>query len=140
VAASSGALVAIVESSAEVAEILRLVLQEEGFRVVVESHENLARPGFLRRFLDERNPWVFLWDIPPPLREQWALLERVRRASPHQSFVVTSTNRGVVERLAMPGKLEILAKPFDLDEMLRALHRAIEGRGDQRPRRFRAIA
>jgi len=140
VGASNGALVVIVEDSAEVADILRLILQEEGFRVAVERHEDLARPGYLRRFLDERNPWVFLWDIPPPLREQWTLLERVRRAAPHKSFVVTSTNRGVLEQFAAPGKFEILAKPFDIDEMLRALHRAAEGRSHERPPRFRAIA
>jgi DNA-binding NtrC family response regulator len=140
VGASNGASIAIVEDSVEVADILRLILQEEGFRVLVERHEDLARPGYLRRFIDERNPWVFLWDIPPPLREHWGLLERVRRAAPHQSFVVTSTNRGVLEQFATPGRFEILSKPFDLDEMLRALHRAVDARPSQQPRRFRAIA
>jgi DNA-binding NtrC family response regulator len=141
VSPSSGPLVVVVESCAEIATILCTVLHEEGVRAVVERHEDLAQAGHLRRLIETRQPRLFLWDVPPPLDEHWKLLHRVRRAAPRVGFVVTSTNGRRLERLGLPPDVELVDKPFDLDDVLRAIRRGLESHPAARPlSELRALA
>ncbi len=131
--AASGPLVAVVEGCADIATILCAVLSEEGVQTVVERHDDLAQAGYLRRFVEARDPRLFLWDVPPPLEEHWKLLHRVRRAAPGVGFVVTSTNARRIERLGLPPDVVLIDKPFDLDDVLRAIRRGVERSAARRP-------
>jgi DNA-binding NtrC family response regulator len=117
-------LVVIVESSDDVAEILRSLLAGAGFSTVVTTHAALARPHHLDGLLTAHEPGVFLWDVPPPLDDHVRLLQRVQQVAPRWGVVAMSTNRLAVEKRLLWKPPELLEKPFSLGEAVRALHRA----------------
>ena len=71
---SSGPVVAVVNTSDEVIEMLTLVLEEEGFSVVGERTRTVnfkREEQDLRAFLADHQPRVVVWDIAPPYEENW---------------------------------------------------------------------
>ena len=114
--------VAVFNSSDEVLEILEEALELHGY-LTVTAHIDDIRKGRrdLLQLLRDHDPQVVLWDIAPPYVENWRFLELIRRVDEMQGrrIIVTTTNRAAVEaKLGVRDAIEILDRPFGIEELL----------------------
>ena len=123
------AVVAVINSNADTVEMLRLALQRAGFESVTAHIEEIKRglldfPGFLA----EHAPRVVIYDIPPPYDQNWQFLKLLRttEAMRERAIVLTTTHKGHLEKLVGPtDAIEIVGKPYDLDQVIRAVQHAL---------------
>ncbi len=126
--ADTAVIIAIINTSEEVVEFLREVLEEEGY--VHISEELLTfRHGErdIAHFLAMHNPAVVIWDIGFPYEQNWQFFcsLRDRGVFGECGLVLTTTNRGALAEVAgTEAILEIIGKPYDLDTILSAVRRA----------------
>jgi CheY-like chemotaxis protein len=127
------AVIAVLNSNDDIVELLRMVLEREGY-VVVSAHLDAIRRGeqSLADFVEEHDPRLIIYDLTPPYDRSWRFLDHLR-AAPHirgRTFVVTSTNAGRAKEIIGDAEdvHEIVGKPYDIDELVRVVHRAIGGR------------
>ncbi len=116
--------IAVIDDDEAIRDLLAEVLAGEGYEPLVFADGAAARPA-----LGDRPPAALIMDLrlPPPL-DGWALLAHLRadpalRALP--VLVCTGDERAVREQatvLDRPG-CAVLAKPFDLDDLLAMLVR-----------------
>jgi DNA-binding response OmpR family regulator len=126
---SSPVVVAVINSTPDIVDMLRIAIEKAGF-VVVTGLTFEIREGHvdLEHFIEQHQPTVIVYDIAPPYDANWQLFQHVA-AMPvmkGRQFVLTSTNRAHVERIATPRQEihEIVGKPFDLGEIVTAVKEA----------------
>jgi CheY-like chemotaxis protein len=120
-------VVAIINSNEDVVEAIRLILGDAGF-VTVGAHLVDFKKGRLDlvTFLQEHNPRVIVLDIAPPYVENWNFFQLMKdtQAANGRQFVLTTTNKKILDELV--GKthtIELVGKPFDLDEIVKAVQK-----------------
>ena len=122
-------LVAIVEQHAGVAELIEVVLAAEGFRTVPATLEDITGgPERLTAFLERHGPQVVLFDIALPYDGSWQTFRQVREAVAARGchFVLLTTDpHWNAKGARTPGPPEVILKPFDVDELVRAVRRAL---------------
>jgi CheY-like chemotaxis protein len=123
-------LIAVFNSSDDIVELLRLVLEQNGF-VVVTGHIDELRRGTrdLRAFAEQYKPAAVLYDLIPPYDRHFAFVNYLRTVSPLRGipFILTSTNAAMARQLGAHSEpvTEILGRPFELDDILEAVRRAV---------------
>jgi CheY-like chemotaxis protein len=120
-------VVAVFNTSEDTTDILRLVLEGAGF-VVVTAFTNLLRDGKvdLESFMRQHQPRVIVYDIAIPYEHNWRLYEHMRAAPACSgvAFVLTTTNIKHLRELAGNVEvLEIVGKPYDLNQIVDAVKR-----------------
>jgi len=126
--------VAVINSTPDIVDLLRLAIEQAGF-IVVSALTFELREGHidLGRFVEQHQPRVIVYDIAPPYEANWKLFEHIA-AMPvmeGRQFVVTSTNRKQVEQIAGARRhqiYEVIGKPLDLSEIVRAVKEATRAR------------
>ena len=125
-------VIAVVNSNDDTAEMLRECLCGRGFRRVVKGRVvNLAGGGaddFLA-FVTEHRPSVFVYDIPIPYEQHWAFLHRMAASDAMKGcrIVLTTTNKQALESMVGPsGAMEVLGKPYDLDQIVSAVEKLLD--------------
>lgn len=125
-------VVAVLNTSDDTVELLRVYLENEGY-VVVSAHVSKLKRGerSLEEHIAEHDPSVVIFDLAPPYDKSWTFLEHVR-AHPtmkHRQFVLTSTNvrhvRDLIKDSAGEPVHEIIGKPYDLKEIVAAVKKAV---------------
>jgi CheY-like chemotaxis protein len=122
--------VAVINSSDDTVEMLRTLLEGEGWETV-EGHVDDIKRGrtdFLK-YLEAHDPTVLIWDVSPPYDQNWAFLRLVRssRAMEERIVVVTTTNKAALERFVGPtDAVEIFTKPYDVDILISTIDRALK--------------
>lgn len=122
--------VAVINSSEDTVEMLRALLQAEGWETVTSHVDDLKRGRVdLLKFLELHDPGVIIYDVPPPYDQNWAFLRLVRssRAMEGRVVVVTTTNKAALERFVGPtDALEIFTKPYDVDILIETISRTLK--------------
>lgn len=121
--------VAVINSSQDTVEMLRALLERQGWETV-EGHVDDIKRGRLDfiEYLETHDPGVLIWDVPPPYDQNWAFLRLVRssRAMDNRVVIVTTTNKAALERFVGPtDALEIFSKPYDVDILIDTLTRTL---------------
>lgn len=116
-------VVAIFNTSPDTVDMLRILLETEGY-VVVSAFTYELRDGKvdLEAFCRQHRPQIVVYDVALPYQPNWRLFLHVRSVEILRSarFVVTTTNERHVRELAGPDVelFEIVGKPYDLDRLL----------------------
>jgi CheY-like chemotaxis protein len=121
-------LVAVINTSEDVATLLQTIVEDEGYQTVVAYVPDLRRdnPDPLE-FLQQHDPAVVVWDIAVPYELNWSFFQTVERRGgfTNRGVVLTTTNVEALEELVGPtGAHELIGKPFDLDQIVAAVRRA----------------
>ena len=121
-------VVAIVDTSEDIVALLRELLAADGFRPVARFVPDF-REGRedLDAFLQEHDPAVIIWDIALPYDRNWAYFQEASAsaAARGRRFVLTTTNKRALEELVGPTPAhELVGKPYDIEVLLAAVHRA----------------
>jgi DNA-binding response OmpR family regulator len=80
--------------------------------------------------MDHRKPDVVIFDISPPYKENWDFFKTLRdsKAMEGRGLVLTTTNKNRLDETV--GKdseaLEIVGKPYDLDQIKEAIYAALK--------------
>jgi CheY-like chemotaxis protein len=125
--------VAILNTSDDVVDLLRTLIEQAGF-VVVAGHIDEIKKGQLDllTFVEQHDPKVIVFDVAPPYDRSWNFLEHLRHRPPLQGrqFVLTTTNIARVREVVGTAEniYEIVGKPFDLDAIVRAVKEASRAR------------
>jgi CheY-like chemotaxis protein len=115
--------VAIFNTSPDTIEMLRIVLQAEGY-VVVGAYTFELRDGRVdvERLVRQHEPDVILYDVAPPYDKNWREFEHLRTMPALQNarFMITTTNIRHVRSIVGEGTelFEIVGKPYDLGQIV----------------------
>jgi CheY-like chemotaxis protein len=126
-------VVAIINTTPDVVDLLRITLERAGMVVVsVMTHEIRDGVVNLEAFVTQHQPKVIVYDIAAPYEPNWNLFRHVRQLPymAHRFFVLTSTNSRHVEQLVGPDYqvYEVVGKPIDLDQIVQAVREALKAR------------
>jgi len=126
-------VVAILNTSEDTIDMLRLILEKAGC-IVVAAFTNHLRDGRIdfEHFVRQHQPTVVVYDVAPPYEQNWRLFQhfRTRPVCRDVPFVLTTTNAAHVKALAGAEHPlhEIVGKPYDLKELVRRVKRAARHR------------
>lgn len=121
--------VGVFNTSPDTVELLRIVLEAEGF-IVVGAYTYELRDGKVdaESLVRQHRLSAIVYDIAPPYDKNWRLLEHMRTipALKDIPFVLTTTNPPRVRAAAGTDVelLEIVGKPYDLQKIVEAVKKA----------------
>ena len=113
----AGKVVLVVDDEQGMLDVIRFVLEGEGFDVVT------ARNGVeaLERLRAGMRPALVLLDMMMPVMSGWEFLDEVARVPALKLPPIVVLTAG--GSTAIPGAAEILRKPYDLDVLLETVER-----------------
>ena len=108
----------VVEDDGNIAELLRLYLEKDGFEVAIASDG-----GTGVRLAQSENPDVILLDIMLPVLDGWQICRKVRENSRVPIIMLTAKGETYdkVNGLEM-GADDYIVKPFEVKELLARIH------------------
>jgi DNA-binding response OmpR family regulator len=131
-------VVALFNASDDTVDIVQRMLDASGFSCLVACHFADLKKGTVdfSEYLRKHNPRVVIIDISPPYDENWRFFKSMRdaKAMKGRGLVLTTTNKERLDEAV--GKdsmaLEIVGKPYDLEQIqtaiTSALRRALDAR------------
>ena len=124
----TSAKVAVFNAHADTVALLHLALQHAGFETIdAPLHEFERGLGSALAFLRMREPDVVVYDVSPPYEKTAAFCCDLQEADDRRAWVITSTNPKQTEKdlRGRPEWYELIGKPYDLDHVIAAVHRAV---------------
>jgi DNA-binding response OmpR family regulator len=117
--------VLIAEDDPGISHMMRLVLEEEGFSVAIarDGEETL-------RLVESLTPGVVLLDLRLPILSGEEVISRLRatQTGSRPKILLTSASAKLKEIAAEMGADGFVAKPFDIDDLVAATHKAFDSR------------
>jgi DNA-binding NtrC family response regulator len=119
-------LIACVNSSEDLVQLLAEYFREEGFRAVTQVSSVRSDPTRLVTFLTDLHADACIYSVSPPYDAGWQEFLKLRTAVPGCTYLVTTTNKRALDALVGPtDSLEIIGKPYDLDQVVAAVQQAL---------------
>lgn len=108
----------VIEDDSNIAELLRLYLEKDGFEVYITDNGGKGVSEFERL-----NPDIILLDIMLPVLDGWAVCREIRNASKVPIIMLTAKGETFdkVSGLEM-GADDYIVKPFEVKELLARIH------------------
>ena len=119
--------VLIVEDDGNIAELLHLYLEKEGFETQV-AKDGGKGVEYFRSF----QPDLVLLDIMLPIMDGWTVLKKIREAS--KTPVIMLTAKGETEDKVTGlegGADDYIVKPFEMKEVLARIHAVLRRSGEE---------
>ena len=115
----------VVEDDKNIAELLRLYLEKDGFDVLIA-----ADGGKGEQMAEEEHPDIILLDIMLPVKDGWEVCRAVRQHSKVPIIMLTAKGETFdkINGLEM-GADDYVTKPFDVKELMARIH-AVMRRAD----------
>jgi CheY-like chemotaxis protein len=112
----------VVEDDAQIAQLVKLTLEEEGLVAVVASDGMRAV-----EFVERTRPALILLDMKLPVLNGEEVAERLQ-ATPGGSppLVLLSASTDLAALAVRLGAVAHVQKPFDLDELIRVVHLCVQ--------------
>ena len=125
------AKILIVEDDDEVRDVLKTLLQDEGHDVSEASDGNEAIEQFLRIPVD-----LVILDIVLPDKEGLETIIDLRRTHPNVKIMAMSgggrtSPQDYLDMAKRLGAVEVIAKPFSIDDFLRSVNLALKQDGNK---------
>jgi hypothetical protein len=126
-------VVAIVNTSDDLVELLKTALEAIGFVVVVTHIRDIRAAQFdVDAFLKLHDPRVVIFDVAAPFDRSWRFMEHVRSSPAFASrhFVLTTVNvKAVMEMVKTDEKVyEVIGRESDIREAVQAVKEATRAR------------
>jgi DNA-binding response OmpR family regulator len=124
-------VVALVNASDDTVDMVQRMLDASGFSCLVGCHFADLKKGTIdfSRYVKRHNPDVVVFDISPPYQENWDFFRTLLdgTAMEGRGLVLTTTNKQRLdETVGGDSKaLEIVGKPYDLDQIRGAIQAAL---------------
>jgi DNA-binding NarL/FixJ family response regulator len=123
-------VVAIFNSSDDVSEMLRDLLEREGLVVVSARVDDVRRArSDVRAFMEQHDPLVVVYDLIPPFARQWQFLTHLRQTPDFErrAFVLTSANAAAAQKDGGHNEriIELLGRQSDLEAIVNAVKMAV---------------
>lgn len=123
-------VVAVINSTADIVDILELCLQDEGFNTTGGLIPEFKRgQRNMLTFMEEHNPDLIIWDIAPPYEQNVIFLEMIQnlKVMEGRKWVYTTTNISALRQFSEKFKaLEIIGKPMDLQVIIEAVKKQLD--------------
>ena len=115
-AAANDIHVLVVDDQEAIRETLQVALDDEGFSVecAANGREALA-------VIERWKPCVILLDLMMPVMDGWAFCEEQKRTGDRTPIVLLSAAGGLDEHQRALGAAAAIAKPFDIDRLIRTI-------------------
>ena len=127
--------VVVVEDDINIAELLRLYLEKDGFAVTV-AHDGVE--GL--RVAEEQKPDLVMLDIMLPGMDGWQICKRLRQTSKVPIIMLTAKGEteDKVQGLEM-GADDYIVKPFEVKELLARIHAVLRRTGEDAPQQGKKL-
>lgn len=130
-------VVAVFNSSADVVQLLRTALEEDGYTTAT-AHVTEIKQGQqdVVEFFERYDPQVVIYDVSLPYAENWTFFKLIRDAQAAQgrAFIVTTPNKHALEETIGDSEaLELIGKPYDLRTILDRVAAALRAAGAAPP-------
>jgi CheY-like chemotaxis protein len=117
----TGDRILVVDDDESIRQIVRLCLAEEGYVIREAANGEAALKA-----IDTFQPELILLDLRMPVMDGWEFARRYRRGpGPHAPIVAFVAALNASKECADIDTAAILSKPFDLDDLLTAVHRQL---------------
>ena len=125
--------VLIIEDDKNIADLLRLYLERDGFAAETAGDGRAGLDAF-----EARKPDLVLLDIMLPVLDGWSVLRELRTTAKTPVIMLTAKGQTIdkVHGLQM-GADDYITKPFEMDEVLARIHAVLRrsAEGDEKPKR-----
>jgi len=129
-------LVAIFNSRDEVIEAIRSALEHDGFSTVTARLAEIQNGTLdLVAFIGEHDPDVIVYDLPRPYENHWNFLRLMKDTTSlkDRTWVLTTTDKPALEAAVGASDVVeiIVGQPYGADDVVEAVHSALETRAPE---------
>ncbi len=126
---TNGEVIAVINSTIDVVDILEVALQDEGYNTVGGLIPDFKRgQRDLVAFMLEHKPDLIVWDIAPPYQQNVIFLNMVQNMMVMQKvkWIFTTTNKVALAQTSEKIQaFEIIGKPMDLEVIINLVKKTL---------------